>query len=82
MEKKESQRRVILDTYNGKGLWRVSLELEPAHRMWDGENAHGLFICVEDERDDYKRIDIHLTKEEVMRLISDMEELMEIKKVE
>ena len=49
--------------------------------MWDGENAHGLFICVEDERDDYKRIDVHLTKEEVMRLISDMEELMEIKKV-
>jgi hypothetical protein len=81
MEKKQSQRRIILDTFSGEGLWRVSLELEPAHRMWDGENAHGLFICVEDERDDYKRIDIHLTKEEVVRLISDMEELMEIKKV-
>lgn len=82
MEGKESQRRVILDTYNGKGLWRVSLELEPAHRMFDGKNAHGLFICVEDERDGYKRIDVHLTKKEVIRLISDMEELMEIKKTE
>ena len=82
MEGKESQRRVILDTYNGKGLWRVSLELEPAHRMFDGENAHGLCICVDDERDGYKRIDVHLTKKEVIRLISDMEELMEIKKTE
>ena len=82
MEKRESQRRITLDTFSGEGLWRVSLELEPAHRMWDGENAHGLFICVEDERDDYKRIDVHLTKEDVIRLISDMEEMMEIKKTE
>jgi len=82
MEIRESQRRITLDTFSGEGLWRVSLELEPAHRMWDGENAHGLFICVEDERDDYKRIDVHLTKEDVIRLISDMEEMMEIKKTE